>query len=123
MPASRPIEERLLDKLEPVPMGWEGFAACWTYTGGQRGGSRDWDTGGHYGSVWYEGKTRSPHRLVIELYVGPLEANEHGAHTCRNRRCINPAHVRPVEPRINVLEAWEVRRAFEEAAEEKARWL
>ena len=49
-----------------------------------------------YGRVWFDGKTRSPHRVVYELLVGPIPAGLELDHLCRNRPCVNPAHLEPV---------------------------
>jgi hypothetical protein len=43
------------------------------------------------------------HRIAYELLVGPIPDGHHIDHLCRNRRCVNPAHMQPVAPRVNVL--------------------
>lgn len=44
------------------------------------------------------------HRLVWERERGPIPEGLFIDHICRNRRCVNPSHLRPVTPRINCIE-------------------
>jgi hypothetical protein len=68
---------------------------CWLWQGSTR------STG--YGSFSYYGRIYSAHRFVYELVVGKIPAGKVTDHICRTRLCCNPAHIRIVTNRENVL--------------------
>lgn len=49
------------------------------------------------------GKSSTAHRVVYELANGPIPDGLEIDHLCRNRGCINPAHLEAVTHRENVL--------------------
>lgn len=49
---------------------------------------------------------RKAHRYSYELLVEPIPAGLTIDHLCRNPRCVNPAHLEPVDSRENVRRAW-----------------
>ena len=48
------------------------------------------------------GPMRIAHRLTYQWAKGPIPAGMELDHLCRNRRCVNPAHLEPVTHRENV---------------------
>lgn len=77
-----------MDKIEIQPNG------CWQWTG---------NTGRGYGRISANGRPQQAHRVGYELLVGPIPEGLTLDHLCRNRGCVNPAHVEPVTHRENVL--------------------
>ena len=68
---------------------------CWLWTAAR-------DTAG-YGQFNVRGKHIRAHRFAYELLVGPIPEKRVIDHLCRNRDCVNPAHLEPVTNRENIL--------------------
>lgn len=70
-------------------------SGCWNWIGscGGRG----------YGKIKVAGRTRQAHLVLWELLNGTVQAGLELDHLCRNKRCVNPAHLEPVTHRVNML--------------------
>jgi len=55
-----------------------------------------------YGQLKMNGKMRRSHRVAYEILVGPIPAGSDIDHTCHNRRCVNPEHLRPTTRKQNM---------------------
>lgn len=77
----------------------EASGDCWVFTGfrGSDGYPRL--------SLGFGRQKRSvlAHRVVYEMLREPIPADLQLDHLCRNRACINPAHLEPVTSRVNTL--------------------
>lgn len=69
---------------------------CWEWRGNRHRG---------YGRVWMKPHRRSAHAVLYELLVGPIPAGLELDHLCRNKGCVNPAHLEAVTHRENSLRA------------------
>ncbi len=88
---SRPtIDERFVAKVMPVLDGCH----LWTAYISDKG----------YGQFRANGKMIMAHRFAYERANGKIPQGMYIDHKCRVRSCVNPAHLRVVTPRQNVLE-------------------
>ena len=85
-----PLEERLWTRVEKTP-------TCWNWTGyvGPKGYG-EISLGGRHGLM------RRTHRVAYELANGPIPEGLEVDHSCRNRACVNPAHLRLVTRKQNM---------------------
>jgi len=83
-----------VDKKGPTPPTFRHRGQCWQWTAGVI------STG--YG-MFHRSKTKGvlAHRYAYELLIGPIPDGLVIDHLCRNRRCVNPAHLEAVTMRVN----------------------
>ena len=91
------IVERVLAKVEIVPCPALDPAPCWQWTGPTSG---DKPREG-YPRMSLDGRTVSVHRVMATHAFGYLHPGRKVDHLCRNRLCVNPAHLEPVTHREN----------------------
>lgn len=83
--------------------------ACWLFTIGR---CRD-----GYTQMRVDGILTMAHRFAYEFLIGEIPDGMELDHTCHNldsctggpcehRRCVNPAHLEPVTPRVNTLRSF-----------------
>ena len=71
---------------------------CWIWQGTTSGNGR----GGGYARFKFGGVTAAVHRVMYELWHGPIEPRKQIDHLCRNRLCVNPLHLEQVNQSKNV---------------------
>jgi hypothetical protein len=69
-------------------------SGCWEWQGATKRGG--------YGHMSVDGRMQLVHRLAWEVVAGPIEPGLEIDHLCRNRQCLNPAHLEPVTKEENV---------------------
>jgi len=85
-----PVETRFWAKVDR-----RGQDECWPWEAST--------TVRGYGQLYAAGRLRLAHRIAYELLVGPIPEGLTIDHLCRNRSCVNPAHLEPVTNRENLL--------------------
>jgi len=86
MPRSRPVFDRLMEKVDMTRGG------CWNFTGAHSA---------TYGQLWWNRSQWLAHRVSYVLFVGPIPDGMQLDHICRNRSCVNPFHLDPVTAHEN----------------------
>ena len=92
----RPLKERFWEKVQKT-----GHSDCWVWMSSKNGrgyGTFAMNKDGHQ-------STKLAHRVAYELEIGPIPNGLSLDHRCRNRLCVNPAHLEPTTIRENLLRA------------------
>ena len=81
-------------------------SGCWVWMGAT--------TSSRYGSILWQGRAQSTHRIAYEVLTGETIPDgltiDHVARLgCIHRACLNPAHLEVVTPAENNRRAWDVR--------------
>ncbi|ETW95942.1 MAG: HNH endonuclease [Candidatus Entotheonella factor] len=87
------IEKDLLQRIY-ARLDIDEDKMCWRYTGGTNGRG--------YGRIYHRGKMYGVHRLIYEIFHGPIPKGKEVHHLCAVRSCCNPAHLELVTHRENV---------------------
>jgi len=83
------LEERFWPKVDKS-------GDCWVWTASKHPGG--------YGQIAMKPRgMRGAHRVAWEMLRGPVPEGMQLDHLCRNRACVNPAHMEVVDQRTNVL--------------------
>jgi len=77
---------------------------CWHWTGGV-------DSSG-YGSIYYQKRLWSAHRLSYSLSVGAIPRGKQINHTCDNTRCVNPKHLWIGTQQENIADRVQKKRSY-----------
>jgi len=85
----RSLVQRFFEKVQVRHVG------CWVWTATRiRKG---------YGHFHTNGGMVTAHRMAYELLTGPIPEGKTLDHLCRNRICVRPDHLEPVDMRTNIL--------------------
>lgn len=76
---------------------------CWEWRGGKYSNGYGRFTVGGTKRMW----SYVAHRFAYEISVGPVDSALDLDHLCRNRSCVNPAHLEPVSRAENLRRARE----------------
>jgi len=87
MRARRDPEERFWPKVEKT-------AACWNWIAGKNYEG--------YGIFWDGERYVTAHRFAHSIAAGKIPEKMQVDHTCHNRGCVNPTHLRLATPKQNM---------------------
>lgn len=86
------IASRLTQQPAPEILDLEGHCLLWI------GKS---NTGNGYGKVSWQGRDLVVHRVVYQIFNGPVDPRLLLDHRCMRRACCQPLHLEPVSTKVN----------------------
>lgn len=95
LPFDRKLLERIFSKIKVSTTHFYRGSPCWEWQAGISNAG--------YAKFKYKGKTCGGHRIIYEFFVEIIPAELDSDHLCRNRPCVNPAHIEPVPEIVNLL--------------------
>ena len=105
-PYSISAEERPIILKKFLRFASISICGCWEWKGRIHNG---------YGVCSTNSSSRWAHRVSYALFNGPIAEQMHVDHNCRNRTCVNPAHLEQMPP-IENYRAIQRRRLRDEKA-------
>lgn len=81
------MKQRFWEKVDKTDGCWE-WKACIHRSG--------------YGQFSVNRKKKAAHRVAYEMIIGEIPEGLELDHLCRNRSCVNPAHLEPVTHKENM---------------------
>lgn len=80
---------------------------CWEWVGSRRAGYGRMAVGRPAGLP--RDTVITAHRIAYEMLIGPIPEGLVIDHLCRNKSCVNPAHLEAVSQRENVLRGYRMK--------------
>ncbi len=88
----KPMDNAVLNILKKIAIC--GKDECWMWMGATHGNG--------YSRMVRDGITQSPHRIMFELFVERIPDDKIVHHTCNNKLCCNPDHLKLVTHSKNI---------------------